>query len=85
MVNVQTFLLCMLPFHFVTYDIKLLCMVTLFSLIQLTSTWYDPCGSTGQWSSSLNLAIVLVYVTVGVEIISFFIEKNKHDQLFGSF
>lgn len=34
---------------------------------------------------SLNLAIVLVYVTVGVEIISFFIEKNKHDQLFGSF
>lgn len=24
MVNVQTFLLCMLPFHFVMYDIKLL-------------------------------------------------------------
>jgi len=37
------------------------------------------------WKYFLNLAIVLVYVTDGVEIISFFIEKNKHDRLFRSF
>jgi len=29
-------------------------MFTFLRLIQLTSTWYDPCGSTGQESSVLK-------------------------------
>ena len=32
-------------------------MFTFLRLIQLTSTWYDPCGSTGQESSINNVRV----------------------------